>query len=365
MPLSNDLVNRADTPTSVPPSPSVEFSKAARASPSPSPPPPKQPQQPHSGRGGSPQPAPTEALKQAQSLSDNWDKWGMHNAKGDPFDNPPSSLPKDAQDTLKFFGNNTTLYNAMIADNGGKSGDPLTKTAVDRFIKDGTGDAKQVNSDKSAWDSVSGLSDKQKADLSAPLDAAKALVQNWHAWGFAAGKPADSSTADLPQQAKDALKTLDTPAMQKALSADQDDSGGKATNEITRERVQKFIDRATDDAKAGASSYSDFMKNNSGASDPTKALAQSAAIVRGNQTLFSAASTDPNRLVDGALRSGDLANVAGSKDMSSTLADAASLWSHPGMFSQLDTGGLDLATNNADGIVNGNNITDWVSKQLP
>jgi hypothetical protein len=48
-----------------------------------------------------------------------------------------------------------------------------------------------------------------------------------------------------------------------------------------------------------SSGHKDRNRGNPDASDSQKAFAQSASIVLGNQTLFSAGSTDPKRLVDG------------------------------------------------------------------
>ncbi len=314
------------------------------------------------GQGGS-KTADGPSAKAAETLSADWDKYKVGKMSGTDFSNPSSKLPQDLQDALKFVNNDTTLYDAMIKGNGGKAGDPLTKADVDKFVKDAKSDAGSVDSKKTdPWSSATGLSDAQKSDLNAPLDAARNLAANWHAWGLSSGVTDFSKVpTDIPQDGKDALKSIEqSPAMMKAIG-----SGDGKSNVITQKDVVNFVNKASDDAKAGAGSYGDFVKANPGASDATKTLAQSAAIVRGNQTLFSAGSTDPKGPVDGNLRSGDLGKIADTASMGSALKDAARLWSQPGMFSQLDTGGQDLATSKPDGIAGGGNITDWMSKQAP
>jgi hypothetical protein len=166
----------------------------------------------------------------------------------------------------------------------------------------------------------------------------------------------------LPQSAKDTLNYIENnPAMMKAIGAG--DGGNSST--VTEKNVENFIGHAEDDAKAGSKAYDDFIKKNPDASDSQKALAQSASIVLGNQTLFSAGSTDPKRLVDGHIRADDLANIALTQGFGSTLKDAATLWSNPGMFAQLDTGGEDASTAQPDQIADSKNVSDWISKQLP
>ncbi|WP_411382940.1 type III effector HrpK domain-containing protein [Pseudomonas sp. L7] len=82
----------------------------------------------------------------SKMLSDNWDKWGLHDRKID-FANPPSDLPPEAQATLKYLAGSPSLMNALDSGGLGKSDGVITHADVDKFIS-------QQNKDLSAASSA-------------------------------------------------------------------------------------------------------------------------------------------------------------------------------------------------------------------
>lgn len=314
----------------------------------------------------------TDEVHAAQTLVADWNKYDVGKMSGTDFSDPSHDLPQDLQDALKFVNNDTTLYNAMIKGNGGHDGDPLTKADVQKFVDDATGDKLKAGDPLTPWDAATassdseafGLSDTQKAELNKPIQAAQALVENWHTWGLSSGVTDFGKVPDdIPQQGKDVLNYIESnPALLKAIGAGKD-------GPITQQEVIDFVGKATDDAKAGVTALNDFLKNNPDAPDATKRLAQSAAIVRGNETLFSAGDPQAKTPGDGTLTQADLENIGGQGPMQyglgDTLDQAANLWAQPGLFNQLDVGGQDATTSKADGIANGDSITSWISKEAP
>lgn len=78
----------------------------------------------------------------SKMLSDNWDKWGLHDRKID-FSNPPADLPPEAQACLKYLAGSPSLMNALDSGGLGKSDGVITHADVDKFIS-------QSNKDLSA-----------------------------------------------------------------------------------------------------------------------------------------------------------------------------------------------------------------------
>lgn len=313
----------------------------------------------------------TDEVNTAKTLANNWDKYDIGKMSGTDFSAPKSDLPQPVQDALKFVNDDTTLYNAMIKGNGGKDGDPLTKADVEKFVKDAVADKHKAGDLVAPWDRATassdkeafGLSDTQKADLNKPLQPAQSLVENWHTWGLSSGvSDFGKLPDDIPQQGKDMLGIIESnPALMKAIGGDD----GK----ITQDKVVAFVHKATDDAKAGVTSLNDFLKSNPDVPDATKRLAQSAAIVRGNETLLSSADPGDKKAGHGDLTQADLYNFVGhgatQYNQGSTLRDAANLWLQPGFFRQLDTAGEKSSVTKPDGIANGGGIETWIAKQAP
>lgn len=309
-------------------------------------------------------------LDAAQALSQNWDKWGLHASHID-FANPPANLPQEAKNVFKYLAANPTLFDAISAGGGGTPGSVVTKANVDAYIKAATGDmaaAAKGAGGTSLWDSATAGLDPasrtgEEAALNAPLANAELITANWHSWGLHAGMDFNNPPADLPPEAKAALKAVGSnPALMQAL-----DSGGsgKANGTITQADVNSFITHATDDAKAAGKSFSDWMAKNPNADDASKALARSATLLMANATLISGADPNQAATTSDSFSAQDLTALASMPGVSPDLAQAASFWSHPGMFAMLDNGGSSPATDKPDGTSTRNNIGGWIGSQAP
>jgi trimeric autotransporter adhesin len=291
-------------------------------------------------------PAPGSPLAEAETLSQNWDKWGMHN--GVDFNNPPSSLPQDAKDTLKFFANNPTLFSAIVQDAGGKPGDVMTKSALDHYISDAKSDAAL------AQKSVPSGTPNNEPPGNSVISNVQALVANWHTWGLHQGISFANPPADLPADAKAAMQFVASdPTLVAAMS--------NGTGVVTENDAANFLKSASSDATAGAKAVSDWTAKNPNAGQQSQQLVNSAGLILSNITLISGGS--------GNLTPTALANFASANSSNThidpSLVQAAQLWSQPGMFAMLDMAGDDIATNQPDQIANTNNISSWISKGAP
>ncbi|MDR9750833.1 type III effector HrpK domain-containing protein [Pseudomonas sp. SZMC_28357] len=85
----------------------------------------------------------------AKLLEENWDNWNLHGEKID-FSNPPSTLPPEAQATLKYVASSPNLMAALDSGGYGKTDGVITRNDVKNF-------AKQADKDLSA---ASGAYDK-------------------------------------------------------------------------------------------------------------------------------------------------------------------------------------------------------------
>lgn len=308
-------------------------------------------------------------LAAAQELSQNWDKWGLHTGHVD-FAHPPANLPQEAKDVFKYLAANPTLFDAISAGGGSTPSSTVTKANVDAYIKAATSDmsaAAKTATGTSLWDSATAGLDPasrggEEAALNAPLADAELITANWHSWGLHAGTDFNNPPADLPPEAKAALKAVGSnPALMQALDPG---SSGKGGGTITQADVNSFIAHATDDAKAAGKSFSDWMAKNPNADDASKALARSATLLMANATLISGA--DPGHAATSDTFSAqDLTALASMPGVSPDLARAASFWSHPGMFAMLDNGGSSPATDKPDGASTRDNIGGWLGSQAP
>ena len=221
------------------------------------------------------------------------------------------------------------------------------------------------------WNSItgntSGTPTKEELDLNRPRAAAQLLSQNWDAWGLH-GAPIDFANppTTLPPQAQAVLKYVaSSPNLMAAL-----DSGGrgKADNVITHSDVDHFISNTNSDIGAAAKSYGSFMGSHPG--DLAKANAKSAAIVMANESLVASSGTamrpgDNQRSNDGMIRPDNLQALGSDSALSNELTGAAAMWSRPGLFHALETGGDNPATGKSDNIGTRDNIGAWLEKQAP
>ena len=221
------------------------------------------------------------------------------------------------------------------------------------------------------WDTItgntSGTPTKEELDLNRPRAAAQLLSQNWDAWGLH-GAPIDFANppTSLPPEAQAVLKYVaSSPNLMAAL-----DSGGrgKADNVITHSDVDHFIDNANKDLGAASKSFGSFTDSKPG--DLAKANAKSAAIVMANASLVASSGTamrpgDNQRSNDGMIRPDNLDALGSDSALSNELTGAAAMWSKPGMFHALETGGDNPATGKSDNIGTRDNIGAWLEKQAP
>ena len=215
---------------------------------------------------------------------------------------------------------------------------------------------------------MQGLSDQEKSDLDKPLVAAQTLSDHWKDWGFDKGRDFTAAPG-ASQLEKDTLATINaSPALFKAVGAD--DSGNASDSnashgKIQKDQIDKFLKKAYSDEDAAVYDYNDWAGKNSGASDTAKAFAHSAAEIEGNDTLLSAASSDPGRPVDGVMHIDELQTAGGDKGLSQTLSGAAKLWSNTGLFGLADTAAEDQLATNPDGIASRDDFKAVLTNTAP
>ncbi len=306
-------------------------------------------------------------LANAELVTANWHSWGLHD--GIDFANPPADLPPDARAAIRYFGDHPTLLAAITGINGAKAGTPTTQAEFNATIDKARGDAKDVpGAGLANWDGVTqgesaSARAAQELSLDAPVAGAQLIAANWTSWGLHGGIDFANPPADLPPEAQAALKAASAnPALMQALDAG---GSGRADGTITQAEVRGFIDHATDDARAAGRSFSDWLAKNPNADDASKAMARSAALVMANATLISAADPGQGATVSDSFTAQDLSVLAATPGVSPALAQAASFWSHPGLFAMLDNGGDSPATDKPDGISTRDNIAGWLDKQAP
>lgn len=376
-----------------------------------------------------PKPAAGSALAEAETLSQNWSAWGMHN--GVDFANPPSSLPDNAKQTLQFFANNPTLFSAIVQDAGGKSGDPMTLGALNQYISDAQSDEKlSLSSVPSGTPSNDVITNVQS------------LIANWRTWGLHQGIDFSNPPSDLPNDAKSTLKFISSdPALMAAIG------NGSGAGSITEKDAANFLQKASSDASlaktpsgtpanAVVSNVQSLVENwhawgmdkgidfgnppfdlpadakktlNFIASDPAvlnaigngsgkgaiteqdaaNFLQKAAGDARAAAKAYSDwASANPNAgaqsqalaksaseiLSNATLISGGTGKITADElkkfassntNLDPSLWEAAQTWSQPGMFQMLGYGGTNLATEHPGQTINANNISSWISKAAP
>jgi trimeric autotransporter adhesin len=306
---------------------------------------------------------PSDEMLQTEMLAANWDTWGLH--QGADFANPPAGLPQQAKDTLAYFANHPTLYNAIVQDAGGNAGGTITLAAVQSLIGTAAGEASAaaaMSKGASAWSTLAPDASDQAA-LNQPLAAAEDLAAHWNEWGMHQDINFSNPPADLPQQAKDDLKTLTSnPALMKALDAGGGD--GTADGTTTLNDVKGFISHANDDLSAATKDYSDWLNKHPDASAESKELARQEALLSANATLISGAGDQSKG--NGDISVQDLQAVAGNPGIYGTqLSQAAQLFSNSGLFQSLDVAGDDIATSKPDNIATRGNLEAWLKDEAP
>ena len=173
------------------------------------------------------------------------------------------------------------------------------------------------------------------------------------------GSPGQQATARAFLDANPSLKAaLDTAA-----------DGGKPDGNISGDDIDAFISNMSNQLGRADNTVRTYQKNNPDADGQSLQLVRQSALLQANMPILSGASPDKNGNLGGDVTQPGLRAVArDNPGLSTALTGAASTFSQPGMFAVLDQGGLtgnDLATHNADGQFDEQNIINWVKAQAP
>jgi hypothetical protein len=182
------------------------------------------------------------------------------------------------------------------------------------------------------------------ASLRAPLDAAQTLDMNWDKYDLGS-IDWKNPPSTLPADVRNALQLVEqNPALLNAMT-------GGSSGPVTETSFGSFIGNAQQSLSQAAKDYQAWQKANPNAGPMASSLAQSAAILEAN-----------GGLLPGNYSASDLQNLASQNPgLSPSLAGAAKLWAQPGTLYNLDTAG-DPVTASPDGLVNGGNISAWLTK---
>ena len=201
---------------------------------------------------------------------------------------------------------------------------------------------------------VQGLPQSQQAAAEAALNRPMAAAQMLKS-GSASQKAAAQAYFDANPSMKAAL---DTAA-----------HGGKPDGDISGHDIDAFIGKMSKQLDRADNTVKTYQKNNPSADPQSMQLMRQSALLQANMPILQGASPDQDGKIGGDVTQPGMQAVAqNNPGLSSALTGAASTFSQPGMFQALDQGGktgTDLATHNADGKFDENNIIDWVKKQAP
>ena len=201
---------------------------------------------------------------------------------------------------------------------------------------------------------VQGLPQSQQAAAEAALNRPMAAAQMLKS-GNASQKAAAQAYFDANPSIKAAL---DTAA-----------HGGKPDGKISDHDIDSFVSKMSKQLDRADNTVKTYQKSNPGADAQSMQLVRQSALLQANMPILQGASPDKDGKIGGDVTQPGLQAVAqNNPGLSSALTGAASTFSQPGMFQALDQGGMtgtDLATHNADGLFDENNIINWVKKQAP
>jgi hypothetical protein len=120
-------------------------------------------------------------LAAAEALSANWTKWGLD--KGIDFANPPTSLPPEAQDIIKYVAQNPAFETALdvAGAKGGKADGLIQHHDVDQFIAAAKSSAQDASNQYASYvknNPNAGDLSKNLVRTAAIISANQRLVQN-------------------------------------------------------------------------------------------------------------------------------------------------------------------------------------------
>lgn len=213
---------------------------------------------------------------------------------------------------------------------------------------------------------TSGMSDQADttASLSAPLDQATLLYDNWHKWHLDSIDWAHPPST-LPPEALNALAYVESnPALLNAIKAGGDN--GSIDGPITQKSLGDFASQAGADLNQASKDFQAWQKAHPNADATATELARSAAFIEANATLLSnAAGSSQPGWSGNVFNASDLSALASNNPgLSPELTGAAKLWSDPGMFRQIDQAGQSMLSD-PDGLANAGNFSVWLTSAAP
>lgn len=163
------------------------------------------------------------------------------------------------------------------------------------------------------------------------------------------------------------------PALKTAVDVGKD--GGNADGKITNKDLKAFaknMEKAADNADKDVAKY---MEDNPGADPQSLEMVRSAAVMRANMPLATAA--DPHHAVGAADKTDVDGNVSAeglkaliksNPGLSGTLKQSCNMWSQAGFLSQVDEAGLTgrkKAAHSPDQVFDASNMSEWIRKSAP
>ncbi|TFZ36445.1 type III effector HrpK [Pseudomonas syringae] len=163
------------------------------------------------------------------------------------------------------------------------------------------------------------------------------------------------------------------PALKTAVDVGKD--GGNADGKITNKDLKAFaknMEKAADNADKDVAKY---MEDNPGADPQSLEMVRSAAVMRANMPLATAA--DPHHAVGAADKTDVDGNVSAeglkaliksNPGLSGTLKQSSNMWSQAGFLSQVDEAGLTgrkKAAHSPDQVFDASNMSEWIRKSAP
>ncbi|PHN40940.1 type III effector HrpK domain-containing protein [Pseudomonas amygdali] len=163
------------------------------------------------------------------------------------------------------------------------------------------------------------------------------------------------------------------PALKTAVDVGKD--GGNADGKITNKDLKAFAKNSEKAADNADKDLAKYMEDNPGADPQSLEMVRSAAVMRANMPLATAA--DPHHAdgapdktdVDGNVSAEGLkALIKSNPGLSGTLKQSSNMWSQAGFLSQVDEAGLTgrkKAAHSPDQVFDASNMSEWIRKSAP
>lgn len=204
------------------------------------------------------------------------------------------------------------------------------------------------------WGSITSDPNERNA-LTQPLQTSEDIYNNWDQYGFGTGIPTANvgtgSSTNANAQASLAFASQN-PALVNAWDANNDGT-------ITRDEVNTYISETKSDIQKAEKAFSEYMAAHPNADAASIEIARNAALVAANRYLIGDGGT--------YLHGSHLGNFAnnGGQGFSSSLLEAARMWSSGGMAHQFDAAGQNPALAKTDELFGVDDITNWLKTGAP